>query len=362
MTRVDLGHTSGQFTDPWYPPVNIDNGQVVEWRSESDGVMTGAIGHAKYSVNILDDSGNHTEFVEIDWDNPYWGTNSSNAYAFDDFSGDPSTDLIISNCIQSGSVPNAAKVAGLDFEAWLDTLLFPPYILANAVSWNDTNALYGVQYQPPPPPPQLGGKDVPPVDLRSLPRKLNTDANPAQWRGDWQADGIYVTLLDDGGGNMSAYVTDRTMNPMIQFTQQFTFGEPSWVGQHLVYAAIAQDLGTNSAVSKVFQGAAAAALSAAAQGAEKDPQKVFQTTATSLAKNALVNLNAAGVSKAGASISSFALNAVRSTAYLMYGITLRLYDVFSGGVKQGQLLNYKRCDGAGRTLTDALLAFVPVLR
>jgi hypothetical protein len=315
--------------------------------------MTGAVGTARYSISVLDDSGAHMEYIDIDWDNPYFGFNSANASATNDFSGTPSTDLKVSHFIQSGSVPNAAKVGDLDFEAWLDTLLFPPYILANAVSYNDANAFYGVRYQPLPVPQFADGVDA--VDPTTLPRKLNKDAIPAQWQGDWQGGGVYVTLMSVGGEDMFASVTDRTANPMIQFTDKFTLGEISWVGKHLIHAAITRDLGTNSPVSKVFRLASAAALDSV-----ESPHKVFNKTATKLAKKTSVRLDATSLSKAGASIAAFA-GVSRSTAYLINDISLTLYDVFSGGAKQGQLLNYRRCDGDGKTLADVLLVFIPIL-
>jgi hypothetical protein len=65
-------------------------------------------------------------------------------------------------------------------------------------------------------------------------------------------------------------------------------------------------------------------------------------------------------SKAGAAIAVFA-DVPRSTAFLIYGVSLTLYDVFLGGAKQGQLLNYRRCNSEGKTVADVLLVFVPIL-
>lgn len=359
MNHVSDSHRfGGQFTDPWYPPATIASGHVAEWRSESDAFLAGAIGTARYSISVADNSeaGPHKEFIDIDWHNPYVGFNDANGSATNDFSGTPSTDLKVTHFIQSGSIPNAAKVGDVDFEAWLDTLLFPPYILANAVSYNDTNAFYGIQYQPAPapPPPQFQDEEDA-VDLTTLPRKLNNEGNPAQWAGEWQGDGIYVTLFDLSGGRMSVSVTDRTANPMLQFAGEFTLGELSWVGQHMMNAAISQDLGTHSHLSKVFRSAAASALHGV-----KDPSKVFNKAALTLAKKTSVRLNPAMVSKAATSTSIFKFSSL-STAYLVYGVSLTLYDVFAGNSKQGQLLNYKRCDSVGKTLADALLLSIPII-
>ena len=250
-------------------------------------------------------------------------------------------------------MPNAIKVAGFDVEAWLDTFLFPPYILANAVSFNDTNAFYGVGFeQKPINNAPFGGEAV---DITTLPRKPNMDANPQEWQGQWQRGGVCVTLTDLAGARMSAFVTDQTITPMIQFTDQFVVGSLSSAGQHLISAQINKALGLATPVSKGFRTASLSALSS--QSKHND---VFSQVATKLAKRAGIRLDKGGLVKAGASISSIAASC-RSTSFLSHGVFLTLYDAYSGNTKQGQVLDYQRYEEAGTLLTDAILTFVPIL-
>ena len=74
MTLVssdDLVH--GDYTGSWHPPKVIKGGSRAEWRSESDGVLTGTEGYLTYSIAVPDQANGHTEFVKIHWDNPYIG-------------------------------------------------------------------------------------------------------------------------------------------------------------------------------------------------------------------------------------------------------------------------------------------------
>src|SRR5262245_41748213 len=121
----DLSH--GEYTGSWLPPQQVKPGEIGEWRSESDGIMTGTEGPAKSIINVPDSMVGHKEFIDIWWDNPYVGTNSADLKVTNDFGGTPSTDIREGHFIQSGGPPpNAMKVADTDVEAWLDTFLFPP--------------------------------------------------------------------------------------------------------------------------------------------------------------------------------------------------------------------------------------------
>ncbi|WP_057176780.1 hypothetical protein [Paraburkholderia caribensis] len=48
LVKIEDGLESGEWTDPWYPPAIIEPHRVGEWRSESDGFMTGTEGHVRY--------------------------------------------------------------------------------------------------------------------------------------------------------------------------------------------------------------------------------------------------------------------------------------------------------------------------
>jgi hypothetical protein len=76
----------GEWQDPWYPSMvpgagRIEPGAEGEWRSESDGVMTGTSGWARWGVRVLDDVNDagpdglgHFEFVQVNWSIPFYGT------------------------------------------------------------------------------------------------------------------------------------------------------------------------------------------------------------------------------------------------------------------------------------------------
>lgn len=67
--QVDLPH--GQWTDPWQPKPRIEAHAIGEFRSESDGVMTGTEGSVRYRI----DNGAGAS-VYVHWDNPFDGRNS----------------------------------------------------------------------------------------------------------------------------------------------------------------------------------------------------------------------------------------------------------------------------------------------
>lgn len=75
----------GEWQDPWYPSRVPGAGKINpqeegEWRSESDGVMTGTSGWARWSVRVLDDINDagpdglgHFEFIQVNWSVPFYG-------------------------------------------------------------------------------------------------------------------------------------------------------------------------------------------------------------------------------------------------------------------------------------------------
>ena len=64
---------SGEWQDPWYPSKvpgagHIDPSREGEFRSESNGVMTGTSGWARWGVRVNDVfDGDHFEYVQINW-------------------------------------------------------------------------------------------------------------------------------------------------------------------------------------------------------------------------------------------------------------------------------------------------------
>jgi hypothetical protein len=69
---------SGEWQDPWHPyevpgAGRIESQQSGEWRSESDGFMTGTSGVARWAVRVLEISEGveHFEFVQVNWSIPF---------------------------------------------------------------------------------------------------------------------------------------------------------------------------------------------------------------------------------------------------------------------------------------------------
>ena len=85
---------SGEWQDPWYPSKQpgaglISPNESAEWRSESDGVMTGTSGWARWSVSA---GGDHTEFVQVNWSIPFFGEPTITCAVFRSDPSDPFRD------------------------------------------------------------------------------------------------------------------------------------------------------------------------------------------------------------------------------------------------------------------------------
>lgn len=345
---VTDGHSSGQFTDPWYPPPIIHAQAIAEWRSESDGIFTGAVGSATYEI------GSPNSLIQIDWDNPYVGFNSCNLSVSDKFSTNPVPKSVIDQefHILTGSLPNAR----LEFEPFLDTFLFAPYLIANASSYDDTTAFFGIRTPPAQPdPPSPIFKDSGATAPQSL--KLNRDANVADWAGDWDGDGIIVTLTNLGKGQMMhALITDRAGNPAFQFGQDFELGVLSAVGRQEVGLALSTDFSGGSApLRDIFLTASTHALNRQNTHFAAGVAENFRKVVTGMAvTTGAVRIGDQRVHQASAAVSGAVISA-RSTVLLMHGVSLTLYDEFEGSVKRSKVLNYQRLDARGTVLFSASL-------
>src|ERR1022692_1641344 len=103
LVEENLDH--GIYTDPWYPSRTIAPGEVGEWLTESDGWFRGTGGHAKYTLS----NGQAFEFVTVDWQNPYFGSNDCSISIKQDFSGEASNVFEGANEIDGGPPPNWVK-------------------------------------------------------------------------------------------------------------------------------------------------------------------------------------------------------------------------------------------------------------
>jgi hypothetical protein len=352
-------HDHGQFTDPWFPPAVIQPGEIGQWRTESDGIMTGTEGNARYSTGVIDGGGNaHTEFIESYWDNPYVGTNEASMSVVADFTNKPSTTLKAAWFIQANGAepPNWAKMMGGDVEAWVDGILFPPYIIANwnTASFNDANAFYAVKVGSTP--QFLGEFAGPSTGTKS--QKLNTKANPAEWAGRWNSPDVSVTLVQRGGKSMTAYITDRSANPVLQFEQQFELGVLSWVSDHLLVQAIDTHLaGGSEPVAKVLRAATARSIASLSAQQEQAPVDLFRKTALAAAEASAIHLSPTRLERAAKTITSY-VTKTRGTLALSNGVYLSLYDTFTGAQKTGGFIQYERQTPSGLLLHTAQLSYV----
>jgi hypothetical protein len=350
MTLVssdDLVH--GDYTGSWHPPKVIKGGSRAEWRSESDGILTGTEGYLTYSIAVPDQANGHTEFVKIHWDNPYIGVNSCDLSVTFDFSGANSTDIQESHTITTNLPPNLEEMADGDVEAWIDAVLFPPFIFANAnTAGNDAVALFEIRF---PPQPQF---NIPPPGTRT--QRENVSLDPAQWAGAWGGEGVYVTIIQNGGHRMTAQVTDNTSDPQLQFSEDFLLGTLHWAAAHsaadMLSSQVKASDGSRPAklVASVTARALGNATSQSAPG-ERFTQLLYkEAAATNL------DLESGKVRKYASTVNEFA-EQFKATVMLTHRVFLTLYDVFEGGTLQTRMLHYERHGPFGIVLSSEMLAW-----
>ena len=346
LSYVSDHHDSGKFTDPWYPPTTIAAGGMAEWRSESDGFMRGTVGSVRYSTGVIDGSSVHTEFLDVQWDNPFIGANSADLSATTDFTNKPSTVLKVAWFIESNgeTPPNWAKATGGDVEAWVDGILFPPYFLANwnTSSYNDANAFFAVQEGKLP--QFIGDFGGPPTGTKSF--KMNTSLKPAEWSGHWSAATVSITLVSKGGKAMTAFVTDNSTNPPLQFQQDFSLGAPTWVADHVVASVIQSRSAGSDALAGVLRAAANTTATALHERAGVAASELFSESALSLAKVHDVAVSKSSLDSISKSLGAY-IKSSKYTVALMHGIYLTLYDEFAGSQKTGGFLRYERHGALG---------------
>jgi hypothetical protein len=367
FTYVSDHHNHGDFTDPWYPPAVIAPGEIGEWRTESGGFMTGTEGHVRYSTVVRDADGGHVEFIEAHWDNPFIGGNNSDISVVEDFTGKPSKTLKHASYIQGEPPPNLVKMLEGDVEAWIDGVLFPLYIFANAPIYNDAKAFYGVRSGGSP--EFLGNFPAPETGKKSI--KLNTRAKPAEWAGRWASRDVSVTLVSVtetvkaaiGSKPMTAYITDRSMNPPLQFQQDFALGGMTWVADHMLVNAIGtQFAGGSEPVAHALRASTNAVVANLYNAKGETPTKdQFQKTAMSVASEAGINLSTSRLDKAAKAITAFVEHS-RGKIALMNSVYLSLYDEFTGGKATGSLMKYERHGVLGSVDYSANLDYIPDVR
>lgn len=342
----------GIYTEPTFPPQTIAPGAVGEWRSESDGFMTGTEGRARY--RIASEGG--TEFIDLWWDNPFIGGNKSSIVIVQDFTGNSSKIFEGANHIDGSPPPNLVKMGDGDVEAWIDAVLFPPYIVANAPIANDANAVFAVRRRPQVSSPLFGPQGSGPRSSR-----INTSHKTTEWEGLWASNDVSVTIVSLGGGNMTASVTDTTANPTLELQEAFRLGQLGWA-----FNAFA--LSMHREFHTLGYKAQSAVIRAATQAIRLQHTDEREHTTATIYKAVQADLyeqnfkipdpKLARATKAASAVAKLP----RSTVMLSHGICLTLYDDFEAGQKMGSHMLYERINSwLGLTLASERLSFYPML-
>ena len=289
------------------------------------------------------------------WDNPFIGANKSSISVKEDFSGEDSKVFEGAHTIDGEPPPNWVKMKEGDVEAWMDAILFPPYIFTNASSANDANATFAIRRK------RVSSPlfEVPPDGPKSS--RVNTALKSEEWAGLWGGDGVSVTLTALGGRKMSAHILDVTGEGELQLQEDFTLGGHSWTTTALVVGVQSQLRAASPGVVTAITQAAARSIAGARVGGRGDTA----STVRSAVRDAL-EVHGARLSEGKLdtiSRSAASLVAIpRSTVMLSHGIGLTLYDSFTGDHKSGGTLLYERVGLIlGPRIVSRWLSFYPML-
>jgi hypothetical protein len=324
---------SGTYTPLWRPPHTIAPGAVGEWRTESDGLFGfgDTEGHAIYSIS----SDDGTEFIDIYWDNPMVGINKSSIHITEDFTGKTSKVFEGAHQIDGEPPPNWVKMRDGDVEAWIDGILFPVYIISNWSSSNDANANFAIRRKAEVSSPLLGPPESGPISS-----KVNTTQQPAQWEGRWMSNAVCVTLASLGGKNMSASITDTTINPPIQFQETFQLGHPGFLFDTFAIA-VQQEFNSISNIAASAAIRVASKICQAEHTIENNVQERIHKEIYAEVDQKNEKISPEKLTRTANAIST--LNKLsRSSVMLSNGVCLTLYDEFQGGNKVDGYLLYER--------------------
>ena len=156
---------------------------------------------------------------------------------------------------------------------------------------------------------------------------------------------------------MTAYITDRSANPVLQFEQNFELGALSWVGDHLLIDAVTLQAAGSEPMAKALRASTSAVLSSLHVQREESPQDLFRQTALETASAAGVQLNTHRLERATKAITSY-VSQTRGTVTLSNGVYLSMYDTFVGGQKTGGFLQYERHAPPGYVAYSAELNYI----
>jgi hypothetical protein len=129
---------SGEWQDPWYPSQRPGAGEIKpqergEWRSESDGIMTGTSGWARWGVRVYSplENDDHFEFVQVNWSVPFLGAPN---LTFAVFRNNPNESDVFA---RPDPRPPVLEIVGesLNGQTIHNELEIAPYVFALPWSW-----------------------------------------------------------------------------------------------------------------------------------------------------------------------------------------------------------------------------------
>lgn len=338
----------GIYTDPWYPPQTIAAGAVGEWRTESNGFMTGTEGRARYRIG--------SDHVALWWDNPFIGRNDSSIRIVQEFGGDDSKVFEGANTISGYPPPHLESMKDGEIVAWIAAFLFPPVIFANASMAGDATAIFAIRRKARVSSPLFGPQGSGPRSSR-----INMSQKPGEWQGLWTGNAVSVTLSHLGGGSMSANITDTTPQAPLQLQETFSLGLSNWVFN--VFAlAVQRDLGSGDreAVSALIRAGVNTIQSQRPTEHEPGVTEFRDVIQAELSKHRFEIPEA--IVERGAKVAASVARVRRSTVMLSQGVCLTLYDDFEAGQKVGGHMLYQRMHlGFDSMLANERLTFYPIL-
>lgn len=354
ITKTTENVNWGIITDPWAIPSSIGPGQTAEWRTESDGFMTGTEGFAHFIVS----DGTAQNNLVAHWDNPFFGPNNCSMDVTMDFTGAPSTSFVWKCGILTAYYPNLVKMLEGDIEAWIDGILFPPYIITNGnFAADDTTAFFVLDM------PNSGSVSSPlftAPTTKALTEKPNSERNTSQWVGTWVTDGIAVTITDLGGGLLNAHITEVNASPgtNLDFSEDFRFWSLSMSMVHAMGLGAGKALGIDPTMAMAAVKHSSLLLgddrkSKAPQGASA----AFSRSIATALSSKLNRVSKTELDKVSKGIG-LAIESSKFTVSLGNGVYLQLYDQFDDKNKVGSIMHYERHVLGNAIVRKARLEFV----
>lgn len=382
----------GQWTDLLQPPATIPPGGSGGMQSESNGVLTGTEGYAKYDVIR---AGTRVGMIYVYWDNPFFGIThfvfKSNAVDVNpdcDFSipsgsvFDPTGvtftfgfDEYDHGGVGGGDLTNVTDLLGLSSAGILSTLAGTLIDVGSPVE-GEIAYLAGVTGIDEHPELDLSVGDtpvstgifatVPPIfgsGSEKMSHKLLMAATPEDWVGRWASENgkvtvnIVLTTPTASSTQLTAAIHDATSAPPLSLTETFVPGPQNLLAQGTsVFGILLKLQAKNPEEETALRAAGATTIDTAIKAPSE--KALTRTHFEMLAKNTgVVDSDAQGVGAALVDLIDFDQGA----AYLSNGIVLQLYaQLFSSGQLFGIQALYQRVNSSGDLIVNEMMNLVPV--